>query len=620
MYYTFPELFPVINDLKNIKEYNDLINIEKNLETKINEIIKDFKGSHRVFISKIKNNNDEDNVSTINLLTEKISHEHYNKSDYPFYKYLYYTDYLNEKYIKDNLKDESQYPILKLYLDSKKAKKNDEKEISLDKLHLFNSTLNLISQKYFNNLSRDKKIKLVDDEIYKKNKEKFNDFIDFYNTLNIKEIKNKPKLSSNNLINDFFVDSNNKFGKTYIKIYEIFIKQQNDKLENLLDIKYKKGIFDINCKNRKNIQQISENEIFTLKLPPKVTFIDIIFNSCYRKILDNLPISYAAYREYRIDYNLMEKIMTELLLKNKKLLNEKNITEFIYNNEVFSNQVTDILTSFKTNYNCVELVIDDKFPIYKFYHKNSDNNDLYQKIIYDFIELIKYLNNCKKENISIKQEAKLYEIVPKLTDLKSGNFINIFENYDNLTVNKTLSIFEYFLKIIFNNVCSALYEYQDPEELNENSKATINDYFNEKHIINKKDLAYAIRIFITLVLFLEDNKSEKIKSNHNNAINYLKSIDLWKSDINDDKFNIELNKLKSLNVQICQIISFYKIIGNDFEDNFLDDVEQRIKNEENKDIAVANDINEGMPSDSDDDERRKPRHRRRDEEDDDDEF
>ena len=620
MYYTFPELFPVINDLKNIKEYNDLINIEKNLETKINEIIKDFKGSHRVFISKIKNNNDEDNVSTINLLTEKISHEHYNKSDYPFYKYLYYTDYLNEKYIKDNLKDESQYPILKLYLDSKKAKKTDEKEISLDKLHLFNSTLNLISQKYFNNLSRDKKIKLVDDEIYKKNKEKFNDFIDFYNTLNIKEIKNKPKLSSNNLINDFFVDSNNKFGKTYIKIYEIFIKQQNDKLENLLDIKYKKGIFDINCKNRKNIQQISENEIFTLKLPPKVTFIDIIFNSCYRKILDNLPISYAAYREYRIDYNLMEKIMTELLLKNKKLLNEKNITEFIYNNEVFSNQVTDILTSFKTNYNCVELVIDDKFPIYKFYHKNSDNNDLYQKIIYDFIELIKYLNNCKKENISIKQEAKLYEIVPKLTDLKSGNFINIFENYDNLTVNKTLSIFEYFLKIIFNNVCSALYEYQDPEELNENSKATINDYFNEKHIINKKDLAYAIRIFITLVLFLEDNKSEKIKSNHNNAINYLKSIDLWKSDINDDKFNIELNKLKSLNVQICQIISFYKIIGNDFEDNFLDDVEQRIKNEENKDIAVANDINEGMPSDSDDDERRKPRHRRRDEEDDDDEF
>ena len=35
--------------------------------------------------------------------------------------------------------------------------------------------------------------------------------------------------------------------------------------------------------------------------------------------------------------------MTELLLRNKKLLND-NITVFIYNDEVFSNKVTDIIT------------------------------------------------------------------------------------------------------------------------------------------------------------------------------------------------------------------------------------------------------------------------------------
>ena len=627
MYYIFPELFPILNDQKNINKYNDLVNIEKNLDDTIRNLIKKYNDNRPVFISKNKNNKDEGNTFTINLLTEKISHEHFNnKSDYPYYKYFYYTDYLNEKYIKDNMKDESQYPTLKIYLDSRNISKGDEKEIPLDKLYLFNNTLKLISQKYFNNISRDKKIILKDDEIYKKNKEKFNDFIEFYNKLNIKEIKNKPKLSNNNLINDFFVDSNNKYGKTYIEIYKIFIKQQNNKLENLLDIKYKKGIFDINCKNRKNIQQINENEIFTLKLPPKVTFIDIMFNSCYRKILDNLPLRYSAYKDYKIDYNLMEEIMTELLLKNKKLLNE-NITEFIYNNEVFSNQVTDIITTFKTNYTCVDLVIDDKLPIYLFYKENSDNSDLYVKIINDFIELIKYLNNCKKENILIKEDAKLYEIFHKLPDLKSGNFIDIFMNYNNLTINKTVDIFEYFLKIIFSNVCSTLNNYQ--EELNENSKETINNYFNETHIINRKDIAYATRIFITLVLFQEEKKKDKIMNNHNNIINYLKSVDLWKSDINNDKFNIELNKLQSLNVQIRQIISFYEIVGNDFDDNFLDDVKLRDNNDVKKGIDSDNDIDEykqrNIDDDDDDDDddgdrKKKKKKRKKNDDDDDDAF
>ena len=120
------------------------------------------------------------------------------------------------------------------------------------------------------------------------------------------------------------------------------------KLEKLLDEKIDKGIFDISCKNKINIQQIDENEIFTQNLPKKISFLYILYNSSYRKILDSISREYEVYKEFEINYDLIEKYMTELLLSNKKLLNS-NITEFIDNTELFSNQVTDIMSTFYKN-------------------------------------------------------------------------------------------------------------------------------------------------------------------------------------------------------------------------------------------------------------------------------
>ena len=89
------------------------------------------------------------------------------------------------------------------------------------------------------------------------------------------------------------------------------------KLEKLLDEKIDKGIFDISCKNKINIQQIDENEIFTQSLPKKISFHYILYNSSYRKILDSISREYELYKEFEINYDLIEKYMTELLLSNK---------------------------------------------------------------------------------------------------------------------------------------------------------------------------------------------------------------------------------------------------------------------------------------------------------------
>ena len=234
--------------------------------------------------------------------------------------------------------------------------------------------------------------------------------------------------------------------------------------------------------------------------------------------------------------------------------------------------------------------------------------------------MLKYLINLKKEQSNEKEdslkEKKLYEIVDKIKDSTSKNFIQLFDKNDTLTVNKTAAIFEFFLKLIFDYVIVEINEFQDDNDIEDITKEKIDNYFEENHQINKKDLSYAIRLFTTLVLFQETDQNNRIKTNRNNILNYLNptSLDLWKNDSNDNKFMNDFNILKSINVPINQIISLYKFLGGDFDDNYFDDVKQKIKSEnapkveevddeENK-IVEQEEKEESEVNDDDDDDRR----------------
>ena len=107
----------------------------------------------------------------------------------------------------------------------------------------------------------------------------------------------------------------------------------------------------------------------------EASFIDVLFNSSYRKLLDSEAISYESYKEFEINYDLIEENVTDLLLKNKKLLND-NIKEFSYNNEVFWNKVTNLLTLFRERYNQKNILLVDKVDIYRF---SQENNNIMQK-------------------------------------------------------------------------------------------------------------------------------------------------------------------------------------------------------------------------------------------------
>ena len=82
--------------------------------------------------------------------------------------------------------------------------------------------------------------------------------------------------------------------------------------------------------------------------------------------------------------------------------------------------------------------------------------------------------------------------------------------------------------------------------LDEKITTQLDEYFKKKDIIiGKEELENAIRLMITLVLFREKDKENKIKLNRKNLIDYLKSPDLWDIKVyKNENFNSNLNELK----------------------------------------------------------------------------
>ena len=445
MNYVFFDIFTELNKSVSITDYQSFINLEKNLDEIILKKINDFKTDYKS-IDKLKKFDKNDKFFPVNLLEEK--YQDYDDSEYPFYNYFYYSDYISEDYLLEIVKhnEKNKYPILKRVLEHNNSSM-EKKQYSLDFLNNFNNVLNLFNEKYSLSISRKKaeQIILKDEQLYKENKIPINEFISFYNSLNIQNDKKKVlQLSEENKLSDFFINDNNEIGKSYKNIYNKFIEEQNNEISDLLDIKIEKGIFDKNCKNKINIQNANENDIFLLIYQKKFSLIDSIFNSCYRKIIVNND--YKLYNQFEINMDVIEESMTELLLKNKKLFNNV-ISNFIYQNEDLSFENIDIITKFNTEYITEEISLSEKVILYQFYTDNIENINLFKSIIKDFIQLIIYLDNYNillknaQKNVNfIKENSLIFETFKFLDDKISNDFKLIFKEDEIFTINKTTNL------------------------------------------------------------------------------------------------------------------------------------------------------------------------------------
>ena len=302
--------------------------------------------------------------------------------------------------------------------------------------------------------------------------------------------------------------------------------------------------------------------------------------------------------------NLTEDKMTDLLLKNKKLVNNEIIL-FDYNNEVFSNEINDLISNFKYP-DRQNLSIDDKVILYNYIFNNPGNDAKYQSIINNFITLIEYINKNKDNKINKETKISQIEIVQKGQNI-SVDFQSIFKPDDNkdekekadnkkdkkdkkddLIVNKLPNMLNYFLEIIFKYIKKDIEKYQQKKEdkkekdnLDEELIKNLDKIFNKNDMVIKKEsLASAIRIFISLVLYREkeNDKERKIKSNRKNIIDYLKAKDLWETNIyNNSQFEENLERIKSLNIKIQEILWFYYYLVDNKDEGFENEVEEHIR-------------------------------------------
>ena len=581
MNYIFSGLFELLKGKKENLNYDELIELENKVEAFVSKKIKIFLEENKNYEKLIKPDLN-DKLLPINLLEELYD----DCEQYPLYKYFYYSGYLNEEVLLQKFQesfDYRKYPVLAKYLEDK------NKDYNLNKLALYNNTLNLFREKYSLNKTREEAENeiLSDDELYLYNTKQIDEFIKFYNDLGkISKDGEKLQLSNKSKLFEFFIDDTTDIGKSYIDIYYNFIEDQNNEIREILDIKIEEEIFDASYKNEISIQNIKESEIFSFNLEKNFSLINIIFNNSFRKILiDN---NKKSYNLFDIDLDKIEENMTDILIKNKKLLN-KEITKFIYKNEDLFFDNNDIITKFNDNYIIEELLIKEKLLLYEFYMDNKENLNLIKKIINDFKNIIIYLNKVKNnEKNKLKEKSCLYDCSLFLEENISDNFKQLFKASD-ITISKTTNLFEYYLMLTYPSLIKELFEIK--VEIPKDKIDEINNYFNEKHLIDKDIFAFSIRLFICSFLSEEKDKANKIKKNSNNIVNYLDIPDIWKNNVYcKSEFKQELNQIKNLKIQLNQIYSLSEIIGRDIDDNYFLDLKKELKRREDEKRALENEV------------------------------
>ena len=593
---------------KNNKNINAFTTKSKKYNLELFNNYKDF------FSSPNKDNNssqekDENENSFFDLLDENFNNLKNSKEKYPYIKYFLYSDYLDENYLNTIIKDEkNKYPVLERYL---KLKTDGN---MLNDFYIYHTALYSLNEEFSSKITRQRAKKETLDEqlIYKENKDMFLKFIDIFNKLsgdydsededNINENNENVNIinednENENIINtklneklplyNFLLVDENEFCEKYKYFYEKFIEKHNEIVFELFSAKSK--TFDVQNKKKEdriNIQNITkEEEIFITKDDNSIN--NVLFNYSYRSAI--LNGNYSEYNKYEVDKDYIEEMMTDKLLKNKKLFSME-IFKFNYKNEDLEFKNKNICTKFKEKINMEKLSINDKIVIYQYFKENKGSENLYLRLMDDFAYLIIYTTETidKKEN---KIQSKIYSLSEELENNISKDFKEIFKDKDELTIKKLLNIYEYFQILCFNEVKGKMKQYQQKIK-DEKQNNLINNYIKNvltPNEIFRNNLEIALRKFIICFLAKEEKKEDKIKLNENNIQNYLEIEDLWDKDFyKKNEFYQELKKIKKLGIKINNVIPFYDKCFENYYKNYFNDVITEINNRESERIREEN--------------------------------
>ena len=586
--------------LKVIKLYIiKLFFYTEKVKKKFSELSKiNFKDLNYNFIIQMIDEENEEKEVFKEIIEEKESP---NLEKYKEYTYLKYFTYSRNKeselklFKKQVIKQEdyeNKYPCIYLYLCESESESKDKKLKVMKYIEKYNEFCNLMVDNYSFIITREeaKEQKLSEQKLYEKltktidgKKKKNNIFEQFFIIWD--EIKDKAveyqsnkleikELDKDNSLAYFLNDANEADYGMYIAAgYQYFIKLQNDFLNYIIehgnDKPYLKLYFE-NMENKIPIYEANNNQILLLyqiyKTSEYKSLGEIVNTFTKRKIYNkDGTINYKNYNEFEFDYQSIEEELSKLILPGKCLFeNETNLNFVTYWGEGFNGGKSDFLQRFEKSYETETLTDEEKSKIFTYVKENyNDQNDYKQ--IYGYIQLLVFYlinNNCNEEdninNIIVSSKDYL-----KIDD---QNFQGIFNaNGIELKAKKLIDIFLFIEHLCFEEFSKNIEE-DYKKNIDNMAKNQIID--NKNKFMNVKELAAALRRFISRLLYRIKNKNDL--SPEGKLDIQLKRLDLW-----DQKFR----KIETIEKIVNQINEFDLTVGQSFE------LYQLIKSEDENEIA-----------------------------------
>jgi hypothetical protein len=254
------------------------------------------------------------------------------------------------------------------------------------------------------------------------------------NILNDNKIKNKE--TAINKLYCHLIEIQNEYLKKIIENYN----QNKDKLKE--DIIIKNAIEQI--QKEIPIQLATKADIFSFNVSTNVilSFEELFSFYSIKNIFNDKDdrIDYSNYSNIKFKLNMIEKELLNIILTGKKLFSEKQITYKFYLDPFEVEEKTKKFEKFTELYDRENLDDKEKQTL----SKATEN---LKKIILPNLEiLIFYLI---KEN-KYQGKQKISEIKFHSNLYLNKNFIQLFSDSNNFTINKLVSIYEYMEEILWD--------------------------------------------------------------------------------------------------------------------------------------------------------------------------
>ncbi len=440
----------------------------------------------------------------------------------------------------------------------------------VDLLPKFNSFINDIYNKLLMKISESDLNKNIESFGLDLNIQEFNNLLQIIIELLNCGDEIKINITQDSKVSDIINIKDNIIYKIYnkiIKIYNGFLSKtkiyidNKDKIESVI------------------IQSATNNDFVTFKgdyyygniinnISVEDRLCEIISIYSKRNRIQDEKINVYDGGKITYDYDIIENILEEEFVFGKKPFSEVQKT-FIFSNNVFSNERSNLLIDFIKKYKQIGIESDILVNIDSNLREGENKKEKIINFYYNLQYIIIYIMTYEKDNKYINSDTSinyLIKIIEKENYKMNEQFKSFMGDY-SILINNLISFYEiielnsfgYLTNEMANKINENGFQISDDQKENISKILNANKYLSHDNLIN------GIKKYIFRYCLGDNNILDKINQNFSNIFN---RIDIWEDNRNND-FIKEYKNLISINEKENCIIKycFHSIFQGQIKEN-----------------------------------------------------